>query len=351
MEKIAIPRDELDPCYVQSFSVDDAINSLCFYEEWGFVVFRDVFNNEECQKTREAMWEIIEIQSPGFLRHDPSTWDELKAAGKYGLSSRGPSFHPQLVTNRQNPALAQALSSIMQVASDDLMVSHDRFTIYRATMMNNPAFGDCTRFRTGKRNVHLDLNPWWWGESSKDILIGANSLQYNDRQDFIKENNLVVQSMGPHVQCVINFADNLDSDGGTLIIPKFHKHCSQWATDNAKLRKPVPFITFGKDGEACENHLLELAQRIPMRQGSALMWNQTVMHGTEPNASANTRMAQFLKAFSRSGILSAECDEVSCQANTARLARRARALQKALEEHGSDGIVTGLGMRMFGLDA
>lgn len=34
----------------------------------------------------------------------------------------------------------------------------------------------------GERNVHLDLNPWWWAESSADILTGVDTLSYNDPQ-------------------------------------------------------------------------------------------------------------------------------------------------------------------------
>jgi hypothetical protein len=34
----------------------------------------------------------------------------------------------------------------------------------------------------GRRNVHLDLNPWWWLESSEDILQGCDTLQYDDPQ-------------------------------------------------------------------------------------------------------------------------------------------------------------------------
>lgn len=34
----------------------------------------------------------------------------------------------------------------------------------------------------GERNVHLDLNPWWWAESSTDILTGVDTLSYADPQ-------------------------------------------------------------------------------------------------------------------------------------------------------------------------
>lgn len=49
-----------------------------------------------------------------------------------------------------------------------------------------------------------------------------------------------------HVQCVLNFANNLEEDGGTIIVPKFHKHIRQWCADNCHLRNKVPFLTFEK---------------------------------------------------------------------------------------------------------
>ncbi len=84
---------------------------------------------------------IMHIYS-GLSRDDPATWPLLKGAGKYGLSSRGPCFHPTLVNNRQNANLFRALqlvvnSNIMNIDGSDksgIAVSHDRFTIYRPTM-------------------------------------------------------------------------------------------------------------------------------------------------------------------------------------------------------------------------
>ena len=102
-----------------------------------------------------------------------------------------------------------------------MMVSHDRFTIYRATK-------DEPSFATGDRNVHLDINPWWWCESSSDVLHGLTFLKYDNSQDFIKENNLVVRDMGRHVQCVLNFEDNVEMDGGTILVPRFHSHIDEW---------------------------------------------------------------------------------------------------------------------------
>ena len=358
-------RDPADSRFMRSFSVEDGAGAGEFFRDQGFVVFRNVFSADECEKTRDAMWSLIEQGNPGFVRDDQRTWDEFKATGKYGLGARGPVFHPQLVRNRQNPNLSRVLSTVLGVAEDDVMVSHDRYTIYRATHLDATLFGgsgsgngrDGSRFRTGRRNVHLDLNPWWWLESSRDILVGANSLRYSDAQDFVKENNLIVASMGPHVQCVLNFADNLEQDGGTLVVPRFHARLREWSEEHAaKLRKPVPFVTFGNAANeaAAEAALLTQAKRVPMREGSVLVWNQTVMHGTEPNDSANTRHAQFIKAFSRAAVFaaegSAECEGVTCADNAARLRRRAEALRALLAEAGAEAVVSPAGARLFGLD-
>lgn len=95
--------------------------------------------------------------------------------------------------------------------SNDLIVSQDRFTVYRATkfpelyqksLKNNEELTEEEKillnssFSTGDPNLHLDLSPWWWEEDSPGIINGIEKLNYEDIQDFIKENNLVVKSFG-----------------------------------------------------------------------------------------------------------------------------------------------------------
>ena len=55
----------------------------------------------------------------------------MKGVGKYGLSTRGPSFDQILVQNRQNPVLANILAALVGTPVTDLMVSHDRFDYQR----------------------------------------------------------------------------------------------------------------------------------------------------------------------------------------------------------------------------
>ena len=188
---------------------------------------------------------------------------------------------------------------------------------------------------------HLDLNPWWWCESSPAILDGLDTLRYAKEQDFIRENNMVVKSMGLHVQCVMNFMDNVEDDGGTVLVPGFHRHVEEWCSRDPSLegvsRQPLPWLHFPDSSP-----LLRMAQRVPMRAGSVLVWHQTMVHGTSPNNCSNRcRMAQFMKAFPGRTSISPQ-----------RLQRRAEALTKALVARGIDidKDITPIGRRVFGLD-
>lgn len=183
-----LPECEFDPKYTFSFDCSDLSiiperEIRDFFDEYGFVVLRNVFTKEDCQKTRNAMWEILESGNPQLKRDDYKTWNQLKGKGQYGLSIRGPSFHPQLVSNRQNPKLAQALTILTQASStNNLIVSQDRFTVYRATQFDDETIPG-ESFSTGDRNLHLDMNPWWWEENANEILDGLDkALLYEDDQ-------------------------------------------------------------------------------------------------------------------------------------------------------------------------
>ena len=354
---IDIPMDASDH-YVYSFdaeminNIDMHAEMTNFFDEYGYIVFSNVSQNDQIELTKNAMWEILETMNPGFKHDDVSTWHHYKSAGKYGLSMRGPCFHPILVENRQNVLLAKIFSLLINVPLSDVMVSHDRYTIYRATVTGaSDSNTEINDFKTGNKNIHLDMNPWWHAESSQDIINGRDALLYNDSQDFIKENNLVVKSMGMHIQAVINILDNEAIDGGTLIVPASHKHMHKWAESNLRLRKPLPFLTFRDN--AVEELLLSRAHRIPMKAGSVLLWNQSVFHGTCPNESNNCRMAQFIKGFSRSlSFKSKEVNQTETGVySTPQLQRRAHLLQESLTNSNALGAVSSLGKSLFALDA
>lgn len=123
MEFTDIPRDDVDERYVKSFRVEEEDSIKHFFDEYGFVVINSVFDSEVCDATVSAMWDICEELNPGLARDNVGSWDSLKSSGKYGLSSRGPSFHPQLLRNRQNENLITALEMLI---GSPVLVSQDR---------------------------------------------------------------------------------------------------------------------------------------------------------------------------------------------------------------------------------
>ena len=207
-----------------------------------------------------------------------------------------------------------------------------------------------------------------------------------------------------HVQCVLNFLPNHAEDGGTLVVPHFPSYLPVFCEEYAHLRRPLPWVQFPAEVEAL---LLQRAHRVTMRevvtvflhavcrfmrvlvcfslmcnvfclfcQGSVLIWDQTMAHGTAPNASRNCRMAQYLKAgprslsFPNSPIPARHSDTGSSSSKSskeeeqlqrsvtttdgrvvsARLLRRSQALQRILAHTGALDVITPLGQALFGLD-
>lgn len=249
-----LPRDPSDPTWVLSFdasAIEQGCESEChdarmFFDEWGFVVFRNALSEAQCVQTQEAMWKVVENASAGTVsRSDPKSWSAYRSAGKYGLSLRGPCFAEALLANRCRPSVTSCLALLVlgvpsPQADAGVLVGHDRFTIYRPTLVAKTSgqqqqqvkeeeekekekggqeenkedsaeveSGEQTKddvnevateksrygaletkmgekgelvydasLSTGQANVHLDLNPWWWLEDSDDPVVGLNTLSY-----------------------------------------------------------------------------------------------------------------------------------------------------------------------------
>lgn len=68
-----------------------------------------------------------------------------------------------------------------------------------------------------------------------------------------------------HVQCVLNFADNHAEDGGTIVVPYFHRFLAEWNEREKSIRKPLPWVTLPKN---IEERYMPYAQRISMKEAS-----------------------------------------------------------------------------------
>ncbi len=335
-----LPRDPDDPRWTTSFDpLRQRALARSFWREHGFVIFRGVLSPEECEATVSEIWDTLEARHPGLSRADPSTYTLLPSK-RYGLPDEQALFTPQVVRNRQSARLYAALTVVTppwrgpartDAAADaddndqnhaggdtivdipnpgrdppgpnSIVVSHDRWCMYP------PSLGHPDR-QTNNPGAHLDICPWQYhpradrrydAETDIDRLAYAGPDRARELCDFRAEiNNVRLDVGGPHNQGVLNLRDNLEADGGTALVPGFHKCYRQWAEalgtwerNRVGQRRRGNAFVFGNPFDPIH----KLMRRVTLRRGSLLLWNQMTVHGAVPNASSNFRVAQFVRGF------------------------------------------------------
>lgn len=283
--------------------------ALNFFREYGFVIFRDVLDSEQIQQSASEIWDQLEKEYPTLKREVAETYSALSSQ-TYGLASEPALFTEQMIRNRCNEFVVKALRLLLD--ETDILLSHDRWCFYRPTksIESGGISRDMPEWKT-QGNLHLDLNPWTYLEGDS-----SQQLQYDCLRDFSKEMNSVKASTGPHVQGVLAITENRDIDGGTVLVAGFHSVFSDWVqslgpmnlyTNHSDTRvNRLVWRGHGagsfKFSELDPIHLLK--QRVSLRAGSFLVWDQRIVHGSASNDSSNVRMAQFIKAFRRTSISS-----------------------------------------------
>lgn len=335
-----VPRDSSDPRFIQSFSLDEPREALAFFSHLGFVVFRDCLTQAECLASVRSLFAQC-----GFESHNPDSWAHWPAEGmeKYAMPTRAPTFEVPFVMNRQNPRVHRAFSIIL--GRDDLLSNHDRCCLFRPTRQVPLSGGirDMPAWKTA-HNLHLDMNPWKYADTRNRCQAALDALEYARPRDFIFENNQVTfREDEVPLQGVINLLDNAEEDGGFIVVPGFRNHFREWlqeaTTPAAAGEGGAKGYSEEENGHRFPAHdpLQQQAIRVPMRQGSVVIWDQRTPHGSSSNRSGNFRAAQFIRMFPA---------EISPE----RAARRARALARELREAGMPmELVTDHGRRVFGL--
>jgi ectoine hydroxylase-related dioxygenase (phytanoyl-CoA dioxygenase family) len=89
---------------------------------------------------------------------------------------------------------------------------------------------------------------------------------------------------GNRIQGAIALVDNLEADGGTVVVPKFaahfnewRKHLGSWASNRVGQRRRGLAYQFSDPRDPIHG----LARRVPIRKGSLVVWNQTTVHGKD----------------------------------------------------------------------
>lgn len=336
-----VPRDPEDGRFVISFQVEQKQELKAFFEEFGFVVVRDVVGREDCAKTIDEIWDYIESKGWGkapISRKDMSTWKNENWPGmkEEGIVGTASIFLPQALKNRQNRKLYEVYATLL--GRKDLLVNHDRYGFFRPT----EGLPEARKEWKTMRNLHFDMNAWYFvdgGEKeeqhAKNVL---DSLRYLRMADFIEENNEVgtLATYELNIQGLINLVDNNEEDGGFHLLPGFHHYLKEFTDLTPSLKKQYGpysrFIILPRD-LPIHKHAL----RITARAGSIILWDQRVPHGSAPNNSPNPRFAQFIKVF-------------PAFENEERFQGRRKAVLGKIKDAGFLRNVTPLGNFLFGLE-
>jgi len=264
---------------VQSFSTDDPTAIQDFFEKWGFVVVKNVLNDEEIQKTVDGFW-----NDSGMDKNNPKTWEEFfrfQRFGHLGIIGLDSSFAPYLIRNRQNPQVYKAFSIVLK--SDKLWVDHDRLGALRPT--KNIVFDatsppvDKPEWRTIDKWLHLDSNP-------QTGLTSIGSFNYLNRRripvDLTKQ--VIIQSL-------ITLTDARVEDGGFQCVPGSHKYTPSWSA-----KPSIRAVAIEDNIQVPKNDpVREHIQKIPIKKGCLLCWNSLTMHANHPNDSDRWRMVHYMR--------------------------------------------------------
>mmetsp|Transcript_17469 Transcript_17469/g.29282 ORF Transcript_17469/g.29282 Transcript_17469/m.29282 type:complete len:332 (-) Transcript_17469:177-1172(-) len=268
---------------------------------------------------------------------------------RYGLPDDQAIFTKQLIANRQSRRLYAALDCITPLwpghgpsnpesdipGPNSVLVSHDRWCIYP------PTFGNLSR-QTENPPVHLDICPWTYHadanggsrrhdqETNPDLLRYDGDTRVRQLKDWRAEINCVLGEFGPHAQGVLALTDNEEADGGTVVVPGFHKIFKAWQASLGTWEAN----RMGQRRRGCsynfhnpQDPIHKLARRVPIRGGSLLLWNQCTVHGAVPNRSDRFRLAQFVR-----GVRAGECGvSVHPENNSARAKARSAAIVRELK--------------------
>jgi hypothetical protein len=271
-----------------SFLANESQQVHDFFNEYGFVVLRNVLTQEQCDATLDEFWE--QHRAAGVDKDLPETWNHLwdtptaerfSFAGIIGLMPDIKS--QQQLENRQNLSVYDAFTAVL--GDERLIVDHDRLGVMRPTVAVPGADGpvDHPDWRTRARWLHLDCNPHSAGTGKGYASIG--SFRHNgDPVDFTQ--TLLTQGL-------LTLTDASEKDGGFHCVPGGHRFAMEWAGIASQYRRT--YCTKDNIQVAEDDPLQSMVHPVPLRRGCLLVWNSLLFHGNRPNHSSRFRVVQYIR--------------------------------------------------------
>lgn len=315
-----------DEGYAVSRDLDDVERIQEDLRLYGVTVVGGAYTAEECRASRDEIFAHMK-DAYGFNINNKRTWDiSYSGTGICSASMpfKTPVFWPQLVKNRQKQSVVELFERLY--GGRIVLARHDRVSVFRPALIN-------PRWKS-KVSLHLDMDVMHYHDTAA-MECDREALAYRDVADLINENNQPMASE-PFLalQSGVVLADNKLEDGGFHCIPGFQNVFNAFLrTSDAELcRKWRPCQFPGG------HPFRAAAQRLPAKEGSMIIWDQRLPHGSAPNESQRFRIAHF------QSYAPAECY------SDKRRRRRAALVAASLEAAGSMPVVSDIGRQVFDLN-
>jgi len=229
-----------------------------FFADHGYVVIKQVANQEQRETALSLFWDLCETNQPGLNRNDASTWttDKWVASPSVGImSGYGIGQSSFLWYARLLPKVKESFSQIWK--TDDLLVSYDGCGVFRPPEQD-------PQWRTNGAWYHIDQNC------------------YN--------------RPGLHaIQGLVNFLPSGPYDGGFVVVPRSHKMideafaripdlCSKKARDYFRTPEDLEFWVEARNAitrDETNRHDL-LPVKLVLEAGDLVLWDSRTIHCSHP---------------------------------------------------------------------
>jgi len=241
-----VPPPEPIPTEVPRFQIDDK-KAFAYLEEFGYVVFRDVANEEQIERGRSLAWDHVEDVSNGVLRDDISSWFSTKWPDPFNkgivtADSVGQSEFLWFV--RGLPAVQKIYANIWE--TEDLITSFDGLCVIR---------------------------PMQYAPSSKIPMV-SGTWYHLDQNGHHKPGKLCVQGF-------LNFFDSGPDDGGLVVLEKSHTQFNSIFASRPHLKKRDDWIVLQRD-KTIWRELKQFPEikaiKVCVKAGDFVCWDSRTIH-------------------------------------------------------------------------